>query len=114
MKGADVLRQLPRMVQSVSYLTLVLVCAMVLTVGAVFFVWQRYQFVRLGFEVNKLRSEKARLEESIEPLTLEVRYLSRPARISELARAQGLRPPRLEQVVILEEAEGVTPAHTFR
>jgi cell division protein FtsL len=82
---------------------LVVACALVLSVGAVFYVWQRYQFVRLGFTVHKLRGEKAALEERIEPLRVEVEYLSRLERIDALAREQlGMRPPLPSQVIVIE------------
>ncbi len=82
-----------------SRLVLMVLCAAILTVGAVVFVWQRYQYVRLGFEVSALRERKAALEEAIEPLEIEVEYLSRLERIETLAREQlGMRPPRASQV----------------
>jgi len=91
---------------------MVILCAIVLTVGAVFFVWQRYQFVRLGYEVDRLRVEQAHLEESIEPLEVEVQYLSRPERIDTLARTQlGMTPPLPSQVIVLE-ADGPFPEPT--
>lgn len=82
---------------------LVVACALVLSIGAVFFVWQRYQFIRLGFTVNQLRDRKAALEERIEPLQVEVEYLSRLERIDALAREQlGMRPPQPSQVIVIE------------
>jgi cell division protein FtsL len=82
---------------------LVVACALVLTVGAVFFVWQRYQFIRLGFTVHKLREQRAAIMEKIEPLRVEVEYLSRLERIDALARGQlGMRPPAPTQVIVIE------------
>lgn len=82
---------------------LVVACAVVLTLGAVFFVWQRYQFIRLGFTVHKLREERAAVVEKIEPLRVEVEYLSRLERIDALARQQlGMRPPTPSQVILIE------------
>jgi cell division protein FtsL len=82
---------------------LVVACALVLAVGAVFFVWQRYQFVRLGFTVNKLREQRGALVERIEPLRVEVEYLSRLERIDSIARTQlGMRPPAPSQVILIE------------
>jgi cell division protein FtsL len=103
MMDLKLVRRLPDSLGSASYLVLVVLCAVVLTVGAVFFLWQRYQFVRLGYEVNRLRAEKARLEETIEPLEVEVEYLSRLERIDRLAREQlGMQPPLPSQVIVLE------------
>ena len=78
--------------------------ASILALAAVFFVWQRHQHVQLGFEVAKLRREKARLEELIEPLVVEVEYLSRLERIDAIARKKlGLRAPEPGQITILEK-----------
>lgn len=105
-RPSDALGSGPRMV-------LVVLCAVVITVGAVFFLWQRYQFVRLGYEVNRLRAEKARLEEAIEPLEVEVRYLSRLERIDRLAREElGMHPPAPSQVIVVET--DVPPAEPAR
>jgi cell division protein FtsL len=96
-------RRLPAALGQASSVVLVVLCAVVLTVGAVFYLWQRYQFVHLGYEVNQLRAEKARLEEAIEPLEVEVHYLSRLERIDELARTRlGMNPPLPSQVIVLE------------
>jgi len=76
-----------------------LICAVVLTAGAVFYIWQRYQFISLGFEVNELRREKAGLEAQIEPLEVEKAYLSRPGPLEKAARKMGLREPQPEQVI---------------
>jgi cell division protein FtsL len=82
---------------------LVVLCACVLTIAAVLYVWQRYQFVRLGFEVARLRQEQAALAERIEPLEVERNYLERLERLDALARGPlGLRPPAAGQVLILE------------
>jgi len=95
--------RLPRALGRASTVVLTVLCAVVLTVGAVFFLWQRYQFVRLGYEVNQLRAEQARLEDSIEPLEVEVQYLSRLERIDELARGQlNMHAPLPSQVIVLE------------
>lgn len=77
----------------------VVLCAAILTLGALFFLWQRYQFVRLGFTVAELRQQKAVLEDVIEPLQIEVDYLSRPQRIEALASKRlRMRPPHPDQV----------------
>lgn len=82
---------------------LVVACAFVLSVGAVFFVWQRYQFIRLGFTVHNLREQRAALIDKIEPLRVEAEYLSRLERIDALARQQlGMRPPTPSQVIVIE------------
>ncbi len=90
----------------VASLVLLVLCAALLTTGAVFFVWQRYQYVRLGFDVSALRRERTALEQAIEPLEIEAEYLSRLERIEALARGKlGMRPPRASQVKLLDTHE---------
>jgi len=82
----------------------VVLCALLVTLGAVFYVWQRYQFVRLGFEVSRLREEKAHIEERLEPLQVEAQYLARPTRLDAVARQRlNMREPRPEQVYVLTD-----------
>ena len=82
----------------------VILCAGLITLGAVFYIWQRYQYIRLGFEVATLRAELAELERRMEPLEVEFDFLSRPERIDTLAREQlGLRLPTPAQVIVVEQ-----------
>jgi cell division protein FtsL len=82
---------------------LVVACAIVIAAGGLFYLWQRFQFTKLGFEVARLRQVKAQLEERLEPLQVEVDYLSRLERVDKLAREQlGMRPPTPGQVIQLE------------
>ncbi len=81
-----------------------ILCAGLITLGAVFYIWQRYQYIRLGFEVVALRVELADLERRMEPLEVEFDFLSRPERIDALAREQlGLRLPTPAQVILVEQ-----------
>ena len=94
---------------AVLYMIVALLCALVVTLAALWFLWQRYQFVRLGYEVSRLQRAKAALVEIIEPLGVEAAYLSRLERIDALAREQlGMRPPSPSQIIIL--ADHVPPA----
>ncbi len=104
MEDLKLVGRLRARLRSASYVGVLVLCAAVLTFGAVLYVWQRYQYIRLGFEVNRLREAKARLEERIEPLEVEAAYLSRPGRIDALARHRlGMRPPRPDQVIVMED-----------
>ena len=97
------LSSLPAALRAGASLMVVVLCALVLTFGALFYLWQRYQFISLGFEVEQLRAAKTKLVEEIEPLQMESDYLSRPERIEILARERlGMRPPRPGQVIVLE------------
>lgn len=82
----------------------ILFFAGLITVGSVFYVWQRYQYIRLGFEVAALRQTLTQEEKRLEPLEVEVDYLSRPERIDLIARQQlGLRAPSPSQIVLVEQ-----------
>ena len=84
-------------------LGMIVACAFLLTLGGLAFVWQRYEFVRLGFEVGDLRQRQTQLQERIGPLAIEVEYLSRPERIEAIARRRlGMRPPLPSDVILLE------------
>lgn len=81
-----------------------LFCSMVLAVGAVFFLWQRYQFIALGFEVSVLRKQNQKIFRELEPLEVEVAYLSRLERLEKLAREDwGMRLPAPNRVIVLEK-----------
>ena len=85
-------------------LALVLLCAGLVTVGAVFYIWQRYQYIRLGFEVAALRAQLETVQRRMEPLELEREFLSRPDRIDTLARERlGLVVPVPSQVIVVEQ-----------
>ena len=86
-----------------SFMVLIVLCALVLTLGALLYLWQRYQYIRLGFEVGALLREKSRLEERIEPLQVEAAYLARPERIDKLAReVYGMTLPKPDHVIVVE------------
>ena len=85
----------------------IVACGVLLTLGALFFVWQRFQFVRVGFEVGALRQQQVELLERIEPLAVEAEYLSRPERIDALARGRlGMAPPAPSQVIVVDPDSG--------
>lgn len=108
MNDFKLLSSLPEALRAGASMMLVVLCALVLTFGAVFYLWQRYQFIHLGFEVEHLRTLKGNLAAEIEPLQMESDYLSRPERIEILARERlGMRPPQPRQVIVLEN--NVTP-----
>lgn len=103
MKDSRILPSLSKALRSGASMMLVVLCAAVLTFGAVFYLWQRYQFVRLGYEVETPRAQRARLEAGIEPLQVEADFLSRPGRIGRLARERlGMQRPVPSQVIVLE------------
>lgn len=99
MKDSKPIQRMRPSPRSASSVVPVVLCAAILTLGALFFLWQRYQFVRLGFTVVELRQRKAALQDAIEPLEIEVDYLSRPERIEALAiQRLRMRLPRPSDV----------------
>jgi len=74
-----------------------------MTALAVFFVWQRYQYVQLGRQVARLQAQETLLRQVIEPLEVEVDYLSRPERVEDIARSRlGMRQPEPDHVYRLD------------
>lgn len=88
----------------------ILICAGLITVGAVFYVWQRWQYISLGFDVAGLRTRAAALERRLEPLEVEVDYLTRPERIDAIAQQRlGLHMPVPSQIIVVD-TDGPVPA----
>ena len=109
MNTPDALARLPRFRRG-GHAVVAVLCAMLVTLGALIYLWQRYQFIRLGFEVDRLRQQRADLTQQLEPLQVEADFLSRLSRIDRLARGQlGMRPPNPSQVIVVE-SRGATAA----
>lgn len=72
-------------------------------VGALFYVWQHIQVVRLGYQIEYLQGERADLMRQEKELRFEVARLRSLRRVEEIARHQlGLTSPRPGQVIVLE------------
>lgn len=68
-----------------------------------FFVWTRIRVVQTGYEISRANQVQQELLEESRALRLEVATLRAPRRIEAIAGSQlGLRPPRPEQVVVVE------------
>jgi len=63
----------------------------------------KVQQVRLSYELDALRSARARLEEVNRQLRVELAALRAPARIERLAKESGLIPPGRDQVRLARE-----------
>lgn len=71
--------------------------------GALCYVWQPIQVVRLGYQVEGLAGERAGLIRQQKELRLEVARLKSLRRVEEIARRQlGLTNPKPGQVIVLE------------
>jgi cell division protein FtsL len=70
--------------------------------AALFYVFQHIQVVRLGYEVERLRRERAVLTEQEKALTLEAAGLRAVRRVEEVARnGFGMVEPAPGQVIIV-------------
>ncbi|MBI3078770.1 MAG: cell division protein FtsL [Deltaproteobacteria bacterium] len=68
-----------------------------------FYVWTRIRVVQMGYEISRANQAQRELLERSRALRLEVATLRAPRRIEAIAGSQlGLRPPRGEQVVVME------------
>ena len=75
---------------------------LLLLLGSLFYVWQHIQVVRLGYEIERLKANRAALAQKEQELVLEVAQLKRLQRVEEIARDRlGLTTPRPGQVVII-------------
>ena len=78
-------------------------CAVVLVVVALAVVGVRVQQVRLTYQLDKLRAERARIETLIGQLEVQLATLRAPRRLEAQARQLGLTPPAPQQVVNARE-----------
>jgi len=62
------------------------------------FVWERVDIVRVGYQVERLKAEKVRLERERDQLRVKFSALSAPDRIAKMATEQlGMVPPQKGQ-----------------
>ncbi len=76
------------------------------------FVWERVDMVRLGYRIERLKSDKVRLERERDELQVKLSSLTSPERIAKVATEKlGMAPPRQDQVVVVRlEPESPSPA----
>jgi cell division protein FtsL len=77
---------------ALSRLALLLFCGFVLAGGFVFAAKQHFAAVQYGYKNESLRSERRRLIEEHQMLSLEKEKVSSPARLEPAARKLGLKP----------------------
>ncbi|HEX9860317.1 MAG TPA: cell division protein FtsL [Nitrospirota bacterium] len=69
----------------------------------VLYVWQRVNVIRVGYEVEELKKEKAELSKSREMLNIEAATLTSPDRVERIATASlGMKVPEECQVVLVK------------
>ncbi len=72
---------------------------------ALLYVWQHIHVVRMGYEVEGLRHEKAALVQEYKSLRLELGQLQSMRRVEEIARNRlGMVTPKRGQVVLIPES----------
>ena len=66
------------------------------------FVWERVDIVRVGYQVERLKSEKVKLERERDQLRVKFSTLSAPDRIAKVATERlGMTPPQNGQVIVV-------------
>jgi cell division protein FtsL len=66
------------------------------------FVWERVDVVRLGYQIERLKTQKVLLERERDQLQVKFSALTAPARIAKVATEKlGLVPPQQGQVLMV-------------
>ena len=68
------------------------------------FVWERVDVVRLGYQIERLKTQKVLLERERDQLQVKFSSLSAPERIAKVATEKlGLVPPQQGQVLMVHQ-----------
>ena len=68
------------------------------------FVWERVDVVRLGYQIERLKTQKVLLERERDQLQVKFSALSAPERIAKVAMEKlGLAPPQQGQVLMVHQ-----------
>ncbi len=77
----------------------------VLAAFCMVYVWQRVQVIKVGYQIEALKKEKAGLLRENEDLQIESSTLASPARIESIADSDiGMHVPKSGQIVLVEKA----------
>jgi cell division protein FtsL len=77
------------------------------------FVWERVDVVRLGYQIERLKTQKVLLERERDQLQVKFSALTAPARIAKVATEKlGLVPPQQGQVLMVH-LPGEAPSLSF-
>lgn len=76
------------------------------------FVWERVDVVRLGYQIERLKTQKILLERERDQLQVRFSTLTAPERIAKVATEKlGLIPPQQGQVfMVRQQSEVLAPA----
>ncbi len=82
--------------------TLAMIAGMTLVFA---FVWERVDVVRVGYQIERLKTQKILLERERDQLQVKFSALSAPERIAKVATEKlGLVPPQQGQVFMVHQA----------
>jgi cell division protein FtsL len=71
------------------------------------YVWERVEVVRVGYHIERLKSQKIALQRERDELQVKMSALMAPERIARVAREQlGMTPPQHGQVVLVRLEAG--------
>ena len=87
-----------RDVSALSRLSLLLFCGLILAGGFVFAAKQHFAAVQYGYKSERLRTERKKLLDERQLLSLEKETMTSPARLEPAARALGLKPATAGQL----------------
>jgi cell division protein FtsL len=66
------------------------------------YVWERVEVVRVGYQIERLKTQKVSLQRERDELQVKVSALTSPERIARIAKDQlGMTPPQPGQVVLV-------------
>ena len=82
----------------------------ILAAGGLFYAWQHFQCLQLGYQLEELKAERAQAVELSQQLKLEAAALSSPMRIDAIARQLGLTAPVPGQVAPVQAPQGAVLA----
>ena len=80
-----------------------LACSALLVLGALTVVGLRVQQVHLAYDLDKLKGERTRLEQTVRQLEIEVATLRAPGRVESRARQLGMMAPLRGQLRLARE-----------
>ena len=82
----------------------------VLVTVVVFSAWQRFQLIDHGYEMQRVRNERAAEEEVNRKLRLEIQSLRSPERIEKIATEElHLVAPKHDQAIVIERVAPSAP-----
>ncbi len=83
-------------------LVLFTLLVLLLTGGALFYVWSRIQAIQLGYEISNVLKEEKTLTETNKKLRLEIATLKSCARVERFATEElRMAKPKPEQVIVI-------------